>query len=375
VRFTVIFPAVVLAACAALALSAASRPPPPAAAEPATGMEMLRAFDCHRAETKQILVRGVEDDFSPAGDEPNYLRPERRSPLAISFVGGGSYDQSQPDRRFTDSFDVPARISAGLFVIGMKPVAPNGNDGIGIGKLIAARANYRDRSVMTTAVSLLETNPGWSRHGHLYSAPLDRIVLSIGQPGVDDAPRSLLDYIRSGEKRQWVDVMVQDDTAVDFMGLAVCVEPPKGRGLTFAPDVGAPNRLPGFAGLACSFTEERSRVCNPYLGDTPCETALPLACLLPMEAPVPVAFNRIAGPFNWTGGRLALTRPVRGDSLKTIGDADRFCASSLGPGWRTATHHDGLRGIGLTGFGRIDPKAGRAWVDIADQPYATCWKR
>ena len=33
-----------------------------------TGMERLERFQCARGETKQIVLRGVEDDFSRTGD-------------------------------------------------------------------------------------------------------------------------------------------------------------------------------------------------------------------------------------------------------------------------------------------------------------------
>ena len=81
--------------------------------------------------------------------------------------------------------------------------------------------------------------------------------------------------------------------------------------------------------------------CNPYKGDTPCSEALPILCLKKENLPRPnyaVVGKGHAMPaeyYNgWTGGRIALTRPVRGDALTSLETADTICERQLGPGYR-----------------------------------------
>jgi hypothetical protein len=45
----------------------------------------------------------------------------------------------------------------------------------------------------------------------------------------------------------------------------------------------------------------------------------------------------------------------------------------FGPGWRVAEFHDGW-GWHFQAYGTVDNPNGRFWVDINDQPDATCWQ-
>ncbi len=358
-RVSVVIPIAVLCLCACV-LAGAWRARAPATAPAHTGMGLLRDYPCRRSETKVVLVKGVEDGFSPAGNEPGFLRPGLDTARWRS-LGAGSYDQSQPDRFFVDSLRVPAHVHDGLFVIGLKPlpVSDSITDTIGIGDL---RAPSRFGSLITE----LPKRDGWTIEGTLYSAELARIMYN-------DHSGSLLTGLREGAQAHWLDVSVQDDTSVDFIGLAACVEPPRGKGVTLATDVAQPPS--GAIALSCRFGPENWPACDPYVGDTACATALPIACLLPGEQPPPRDFSVPRLAAGWTGGDIAFTEPVAAAQFHRIAEVDAFCATHFGTHWRTLTSPEGLPNLSIVGRGRPPSGPVRAWVDEVNQPYGTCWAR
>ena len=363
-RLSTIVPVAVLCLCAALAAAAwhaRPRPEPPA---PRTGMSLLSAYACIRGETKVVSVKGLEDNFSPAGNEPGFLRPGLDKARWRS-VGAGNYDQAQADRYFYDSLQVPARTRNALFVVGLKPlaVADSANDVIGIGDL-ASPFHFGN------GIARLPELPGWRREGTLYSAQVGDIALAgTALPG---GP-TLLTRLGDGTQPQWLDVLVEDDTSVDFIGLAACVRPPPGRGVTLMTDLRQPEH--GAVALTCINVHPDWSTCNQYIGDTPCATELPLACLLPGRRQAPRVLVDAGLLGGWSGGDIALTAPVAATRFARIADADAHCAAHFGDGWRTLTTHDGLPNMGVSGRGEPPPHPVRAWVDEVNQPYATCWKR
>ncbi|MDP2261249.1 MAG: hypothetical protein Q8J89_16195 [Caulobacter sp.] len=375
-RLSAAVSALVLLVCAGLASFAWTTRPPKAPATASTGMDTLRAYRCRSAETKTIIIRGVEDNHLPAGDEPNVIRAERRFPDTLTYFAGGSYDQIQADRRFTDSFRAPANTARGLFLIGLKAVANNDTDTITIGDLSTFSPINPVGTRFGSLIARLEHLPGWSRQGDLHLAELSAISLYRGLDGDEGAPgRTLLDLIRSGANEGWVDISVQDDTSVDFIGVALCQEPPRGKGLSLAPMSMEPLPIKGVVALTCSHGGRDQRNCDPYVGDMVCEARLPVACFRPMASAMPRALSRHFARTVWSGGQIAFTSPVAGSSLATIGEVDARCASRFGGEWRAATLHDGTNNMGISGFGDPATLSGRVWVDSIDQPYATCWAR
>jgi hypothetical protein len=73
------------------------------------------------------------------------------------------------------------------------------------------------------------------------------------------------------------------------------------------------------------------------------------------------------------GGEIRMTRPVAGKSLATLADANQYCSSQFGAGWRVLDYHDGAGGAVAT-YSAIAPKI-RGLVNVRDQPYANCWDR
>lgn len=374
-RLSTVIPALVLLVSIGVSAFVLSRPAAPSEPEPATAMELLRAYRCQRAETKQIIVRGVEDNYSPAGDEPNFIREGRQSVDNLTFFAGGSYDQVQMDRRFTDSFRVPANTARGLFVIRMKAIGNNDSDSISIGDITTFSDAWLPRFM--SGLSLVEGSPGWKRVRDLYAVEFSamRFHRVSNKPGSRTAAVTLLDHVRKGRADGWVDVFVQDDTGVDVMGAAICVEPQRGKGISLSLYKDGPPPGPGMVTLTCSHGGRDQHACDPYVGDTSCVTPLPIACFRPQGAPMPKAMVRHYSRQMWTGGNLAFTEPAPASQFSAVGDVDRHCAGRFGPEWRAARLHDGMHNMGLSGFGDGRRLSTRAWVDIVGQPYATCWTR
>ena len=352
-----------------------------AEAPPTSGMALLQAYRCHRAETKRIIVRGVEDGFSPEGDEPIRIHPRIASPRILSLAVGGSYDNSQPDRAVIDYFELPANVSRGLFVVGLRANGADGNDSIQIGEVGTIPSPDEEPRMFQEMVPRLASADGWRGRAGLHHAEFNaiRFQRSVATPrgGPSFRPaagpvRTLLDYVRAGEEPRLVHVQIADDTSVDFMAVAYCQEPPRGTGVTFTRHGQSGVPMPGIVYLSCTGGPNDQHVCDPYVGDTACETPLPIICFRGMGAPVPrnVPTHH---HWHWSGGAIATTGPVPASRFATIADVDRFCAAQFGPDWRTATYHDGGRPSQFSGFGRLDESLGRAWIDIRGQPYATCW--
>jgi Pilin (bacterial filament) len=107
--------------------------------------------------------------------------------------------------------------------------------------------------------------------------------------------------------------------------------------------------------------------CNPYIGDTERTATLPILCFIPLGLPAPAGLPNPNNFYSgWSGGQVALSSPVRGSQLRSLAQADAFCANELGHGWRMAEFHDGRGGWGFRAYGYI-ANTTRFWVHINDQ--------
>ena len=375
-RLSVVISALVaLSSCALMAYAWTVRP---ADGQPqaATGMDILRDFKCRRAETKSIIVRGAEDNHSPAGNEPNFIRPDRQRPDILSFFAGGSYDQVRPDLRMTDSFKVPANVARGLFVIRLKPLANSDSDVMSIGDITSSVMLDSSDGRFGSSLMKLPELPGWTRQNELFFTDIGSI--SLREPSISgrEAPtRTLLDFVRSGANDGWVDFFVQDDTSVDFAGLALCLEPPRGNGVSLAPWAAEPLPIKDVVAMTCVFGGRDERMCDPYIGDTTCSARLPVTCFRPEGQAMPRRLTKHGAAQIWSGGRLAFTEPVAGSSFGTVGQVNAFCTARFGGGWRAAGLLDGSTNMGIAGRSTMASPTSRVWVDALDSPYATCWAR
>lgn len=120
--------------------------------------------------------------------------------------------------------------------------------------------------------------------------------------------------------------------------------------------------------------------CNAYHGDTPCIQKLPLLCIYknPSAFPVPTGLTYPGSPAaQWAHGVVATTPAIAGNSFAFLKDADKYCVSQFGAGWRTAEFHEGagwsFQAYGGTVSAPTVPST-RFWVYINDQPAANCWQ-
>jgi len=115
--------------------------------------------------------------------------------------------------------------------------------------------------------------------------------------------------------------------------------------------------------------------CDSLDGDTDCDQALPLLCFSDLGLPEPVSSPGVNQYYTWSGGIVATTPPVAPalDGLATLTDADLYCEAEFGPDFRAAEFHDGW-GWNFLAYGNVGEEP-RFWVDIDDQPDATCWTR
>jgi hypothetical protein len=332
-------------------------------ARPATGMSILEGHPCLRAEKKRVLVRGVEDGFSSLGEEAG----RRRSDLPPASPGisvRADYDSATPDAAFADYFELPARVASGVLVIRMRAIGDNSNDWITIGDASTPKDPARVFSRVIRNFDAART-----RTGDIHAISFKALKLDNGD--------GFLDFINGSDEDRTVDVIISDDTSVDFIGAAYCEPPQTHGGLTLEHDEGLRVQAPDFAVFGCDGAAGFR--CDPFLGDASCDDEFPMLCFRDAETPAPKAWlgHPSAGLFTrgWSGGEVAGTAPVLGRRFQTIDEADGYCATEFGEGWRVAEWHLGgsTRQISAAAGGR--PFSGRYWIDIRGQPYATCWGR
>ena len=353
-----------------------------AEAQPRTGMDILNAHDCGEGETKQILMLGVEDDFSPAGSEAGFVRPGRVQSFFLPRDGAGEYDQVNANRGLVDSFKVEGQVSGGVFVIRSRGLGDNNNDVLQFGALGRDPAATGGAWIGAQQISALRTREGWSLDGDVLHGSLEDIPLRLRGAGLvsTDSPdrepvNDLKDFFNTGGDGGWLDVVIADDTAVDFMGLALCRPPTVRKGVTLMPFRPEGPERPREVYLNCFRTPDGDGQCDPYVGDAVCSAKLPVACLRPGDLPAPVYPSGSPLTHAWSGGDLAITEPVAGDEFRTVRDVDALCGRRFGDDWRVASVHDGGRYLQVAGRGDPSSVNGRVWADIADQPHGTCWAR
>jgi hypothetical protein len=363
------------------------------AAEPAPTVSvegLLEAFSCHRAETKHVYLHGIEDNYSPLSDEPTRTSGRLQVPWMTSRISDSRYDQTEPDYTFLDYFEPPSQISSGLLAVRLRPIGSNENDMFFIGDMDPTRSEFNEglRWYHEAPAAELADTPGWNAAGDVYSIRLRALTFksvrlrSAGEshsvpPSEENS--NLLQFIRAGSGSQIVEVLIDDDTSVDVLGLAVCEEPRRGYGLTMQAQPLTFNPYEDVTVIACLPNQRDAHRCDPFIGDVACHTALPVLCFRDADLEAPALdpqTARLRTPHNyWSGGYLASTPEVPGDSFAAIADVDAYCAVEFGVGWRTATYHDGGRGSQIAGYGAMSEPARPMWVDIKGQPYATCWAR
>jgi len=343
---------------------------------PLTGMERLEHFQCARGETKEIVLRGVEDDFSRTGDE-TIARGALYLFLAERFSHGSVgvdrvYDDDRLDQVLVDRLELSPRTASGLIALRIREWAQPRNDTITIGDLINKSTDGHAHIETFIRVEAGEPSP-WTADGELFYARLkDLSFPPSGSVETGPLPRhyaNLLEWIRAGDAEVSVEYAISEDTMVDFVGVAACLEPPAHQGTSFL--VAPHPRDDSIVLLNCADQEGRGH-CDPYVGDTACGMALPLACLNPQNLPVPEEALDFIDEMAWTGAGIRFTPPLVGETIMTQSQGHAQCAAQFGPDWRMMNIHDGLMVQSIIGRGE-SPYPAQAWIDSPDQQYGNCW--
>lgn len=350
---------------------------PAVAGSGATGLAYLDSFRCPRGLTRRVEVRGREDRFDLTDAEPSRIEPRlldlgfyrdlaERRPAVTELR---EYDEGGTDRMLIDHITVPGGTVMGELVLRVRPSGGGSeNDYVGVELLTeggtgptASRTYYSVQINSPELEAVGAPEDGLRRVkleslGGLLSARWPNLLAELGAAGGDLV----------------VNVTVQDDTAVDFLALALCVEPSDVRGVTFTEHTAKPLG-PDISVLSCS-VDSTQRMCGPYQGDTPCSQSLPLACYRDGTAAKPAGLEASnIDEAKFVPGEVRLTEPVQGDTLETREEAEKLCADRFGPGFRMLRYQEG-GGSMVVSRSQIAPGT-RAWIEIRDQPRATCWSR
>lgn len=98
--------------------------------------------------------------------------------------------------------------------------------------------------------------------------------------------------------------------------------------------------------------EVRNKLCllgsdkktNPYEGDTSVEESLPILCLQKQKLPAPEGVDPEDFYAGWSGGRVRLSKPVKGCDLTSLEAANKLIEAEHGQGWGMAEFHDTSKG-------------------------------
>lgn len=344
---------------------------------PTPALDHLDRFRCPQGLERQVLLGGQEDGFDRRGSEPSRIPPQvadrpfyrdlaARRPLVQQL---GDYDAAGPDRVVMDHVTVPRTVVSGEVVLRSRAAAGgSGNDYL---TLLPIRSGSPVERLRSGHYSLRLDDPAWQTVGNpaagVRSAPLAAVRGSMA-----GGPATLLDELASAGADAEVMVAVQDDTAVDMLALALCLEPAVPQGLTFVEHPAKPAG-PDISVLSC-VSDDTERLCGPQQGDTPCSTSLPLACYREGAQPKPANLTALGlDEARFIPGEVRMTAAVRGDSLATREAADALCARTLGTGFRVLRYQEAGGAVVISRS--AVPARTRAWIEIGDQPRATCWSR
>ena len=343
---------------------------------PRTAMQTLNDFRCLKAETKTIILRGVEDNYAATGEEiipygPVHEYLENRAGKKSAVTWQRQYDEGGMDKFLLDRIEVSSRVTQGLLVIKARSLSELNNDTIAIGELSTRHEKSNGAGIRFSAMAATDH---WSIEGEVYSTRLSDIDFNAQQK--DDGSfkpadyEDVLDFVQSSDKAtRIVDVQIGDDHIVDVIGLAVCEPPKEARGMTLL--VRSIKGYDGVVSMSC-VKDNGEDHCDPYKGDALCSVDLPMACFRPLERPMPESIAQSRFSKAWSGGEVKFTPPIRGDAFNTQDEAHNYCSKTFGDGYRMATHQEHINpGISFLASGTAD--AAQAWIYAKTEPYGNCW--
>jgi len=340
-----------------------------------SGMEYIDAYSCNRAENKIVTFRGREDNFSYEGDEPALINPQLlESPYYRDLTSGNNrvhshrnYDERGVDKILLDHFEVPADITGGVFVFRARAQGNTESDSINFGDYHGVQV--RTAPLTTSGFGMMYKN-ALAHHlientNNIVAIPIEAI--KGGSP--DRKHHYLASYLNTNDRSQILDLMIQDDIMVDFTALVLCQTPQVNKGATFI-EVASKWYGPDVSYMGCNINKTQP-MCDPIIGDQLCSVPMPLACYRDGEDRPPDIEAFPKGAF--VGGEVRQTKPVRGDQFQSYTEALKLCQSEFGEDWRVLSYHESGGGT-VSSISDI-PINSRMWIDVTDQPHATCWSR
>ena len=349
------------------------------------GTDWLEDYSCAKGETKQLIIRGVEDNYSPDGEE---LVPE--SDYANSIItrsnnnfGHRHYDDPEPDKILFETFDIPSQFAHGIFVIRLREHSIVKNDAIRIGNLqLIENGQYISAfDHVAIFINKLSQLDYWEHKNDIYRVNFKN--LEIQKPSAPETITSVADYIHhSATPLQQISVAIEEDTQVDFMGLALCLGPEEDMGMVYAlRDWDYYGRTPEFNEdtipkdyRAIDVAIIDSKPCHIYTGCYNCEKALPLACFEYQD----LSISELTPTLNHISsrGEVRLTKPVAGNQFGTADDVHKFCRLSFGDKWRALSRHEASpNGQMLTKL-RNPLNSSPFWIDVKGNnggQHSNCW--
>ncbi|ANU07430.1 hypothetical protein [Paraurantiacibacter namhicola] len=348
------------------------------------GRAAMERISCGQGETRLVVMHGMEDNFSPAGEERAVMRPEvARVPIFRSRAGLENrprqlrdYDQPGADLHLIDSFDLPRGVLSGAVVFAGRDQSKLAwNDQIQIGDLDLAKWPESLRpGIMYYGPGQHDPDDPDSENpiSGLRIIRLEEFLVGAGE----DAPPDLLRYLNKIDRPDMVDVRIEDDTMIDYLAFVLCLEPEEPRGTTFREHRLKPYGE-DYSFFNCS-SDMMQPECNADSGDHLCEIPSPVFCYRDGNRVEGAAIERFRSDGNWgadylVGGEVRVSAPVVPASFGTIDRANAFCAAEFGQGWRVLSFHE-AGGFGVLSRSDIAPLT-RGLVQAADSPYGNCWDR
>ena len=188
--------------------------------------KLTKEFTCQAGEIRTIKHYGIEDLFSTANGA-EVAHPSTailNTPWINNYpfpVTG--YDETSNNRIFADTLtNLPSNITKGMFYIGLKSngSALQSNDTLSIGDYASGKM------MVNTHLTALNPQYGWSHQLVSSTNPTTDIYykafsgINMTQNG--NSAGTLLDLVQNQNS---MDVVVADDTSVDFITVATCSTP------------------------------------------------------------------------------------------------------------------------------------------------------
>jgi hypothetical protein len=353
--------------------------PPPINSE-LPGLAYIDDFRCRPGLTKIVVLRGLEDDYSASGAEPASIRDAVFENGYFQSLAGQhnhpnvlrDYDQGGLDRHLIDHFQVPRGIVEGRLIFSARLLSNVPNDTVYLGDIDPRSETNSPSEVTVFYAPVGAFSPIESQSTLRYSGfhAFDFVELVPGKSNPMEA--SFLAFLNSESRSDAVDLVIAEDTQVDFAALLLCQEPGEDRGTAFR-EHRADYSKQGLSLLSCS-EDSTQPSCNPFSGDQFCRVRTPISCYLDGQNTQAVEELDTSLPANsFVGGEVRLTRAIRGDRFTSLGEANDFCASELGADWRVLRFHEagGHRVVSQSNIA----SGSLGLVHVGGQPYANCWDR